>query len=76
MEEKLEELRQLSLSMTQAYFIMYFSVRRKMWVINFTKRGMCFYDKNLLLLLLDVIKFLKENKVSKKNGGFTLRKIH
>lgn len=76
MEEKLKELRDLTLSMTQAYFILYYSINKGMWVLNFTKRQVYFYDKNLLLLLLDAIRFLKENKVPKKNGGFTLRKIN
>ena len=76
MEEKLKELRDLSISMTQAYFIMYWSINKGMWVINFTKRQVCFYDKSLLLLLLDAIRFLKENKISQKGGGYTLRKIH
>lgn len=76
MEEKLKELRDLSLSMTQAYFIFYWSIRRKSWVIDFTKRAVHLYDNNLLLLILDAIRFLKENKVPKKNGGFTLRKFH
>lgn len=76
MEEKIKELRDLTLSMTQAYFILYYSINKGMWVLNFTKRQVYFYDKNLLLLLLDAIRFLKENKVPKKNGGFTLRKIN
>jgi hypothetical protein len=76
MEEKLKELRDLSTSMTQAYFIMYWSINKGVWVLNFTKRQVYFYDKSLLLLLLDAIRFLKENKIPKKGGGYTLRKIH
>jgi hypothetical protein len=76
MKEKLQELKDLSTSMTQAYFILYWSIQRQAWVIDFTKRQVHFYDKNLLLVILSAINFLKENKIPKKTGGFTLKIIN